>query len=395
MDTVVLKSGRSTPFVNHHPWLFSGAIAEVKGNPKPGEWIKVIDNKEQFIAYGLFNPHSQIRVRLYTFEEDNPPVDDFFRERIKQAIDLRLNTLRFDFLPDNACRLINSEGDNLSGLTVDRYGDYLCLQFTSLALYRYKDQICKALWELVQPKGMILRTEADILAEEGLQLQDGLLEGVEPSEPLVINENGVRFLVNLVTGQKTGFFLDQHSNRILLEQFAKNRTVLDLCTYTGGFALHAAKGAAKHITAVDVSAPALLLAHQNAVLNGFSNLDFIKADMFKFLDNCLENDKKIDLIILDPPKLTHTKGSVQNALKGYLQLNSSALKCLNPGGILFTCSCSGRISREDFLFMLHKAAINADKVLRILEIRGAERDHPILSSCPETEYLKCVIGCVQ
>lgn len=159
--------------------------------------------------------------------------------------------------------------------------------------------------------------------------------------------------------------------------------------------MHAAKGAAKHITAVDVSAPALLLARQNAALNGFSNLDFIKADMFKFLDNCLENDKIFDLIILDPPKLTHAKGSVQNALKGYLQLNSSALKCLNPGGILFTCSCSGRISREDFLFMLHKAAINADKVLRILEIRGAERDHPILSSCPETEYLKCVIGCVQ
>ncbi len=391
MHTVILKPNRSAPFRNRHPWLFSGAIEQIKGNPNPGDWVKVCDDKGAFIAYGLYNPHSQIRVRLYAFTEKEIPSAGFFADKVSSAVALRYNVLGFKADAESACRLINSEGDGISGLTVDRYGSYLCVQFTSLALYCHKDTILNVLSEIPQISGIILRTEADILAEEGLELQDGIAAGKEPSEPVIITENGVRFEVNLATGQKTGFYLDQRSNRTILEKYAAGRSVLDLCTYTGGFALHAAKAGAREVTAVDVSANALELAGRNAVLNGFDEIKFVKSDMFKYLDRCLSEKVKYDIIILDPPKMTRSKGAVQNALKGYLQLNATAMQCLNPGGLLFTCSCSGRISRDDFVLALHRAALSADKSLRILETRGADTDHPVLASCPESEYLKCVV----
>lgn len=395
MYKVSLKQGRSAPFQGHHPWLFSGAIASVQGNPGPGDTVRVVDHRDAFIAWGLFNPHSQIRVRLYNFKKDEVLNADFWSRRIRQAVDLRTQTLGFKLTPDSAFRLVNSEGDSLSGLTVDRFGAYLSLQFTSLALYQYKDIIIQALAEAVSPEGIILRTEQDMLAEEGLELTDGLLRGDLPQDSLIIAENGVRFAVNLQTGQKTGFYLDQRANRILLDQFAAGKTVLDLCTYSGGFALHAAKAGAKAVTAVDVSAAALELAKSNAALNGFSNMEFIKSDMFKYLEKCLAEGTKYDLIVLDPPKLTRSKGSVQSALKGYLQLNAMAMQCLAADGMLFTCSCSGRVSRSDFLMTLHRAALAAERSLRILEVRGADKDHPVSSSCPESEYLKCVVCYVE
>lgn len=391
MKTVILKPGRSTPFINRHPWLFSGAIGKVTGNPEAGDWVKVTDDKAHFIAYGLFNPHSQIRVRLYAFDEQAIPDNNFWHLALQKAIDLRVKTLGENFQKDNACRLINSEGDGLPGLTVDRYGDYLSLQFTSLAVYAYKDLILKSLVELVNPKGIILRTEQKILAEEGLELKDGLVWGNLPEEPIVIKENGICFEINLASGQKTGFYLDQKANRIAVESFAKGREVLDLCSYTGGFALHAAQAGASKVTAVDVSAHALQLAERNAKINNLSNIEFIKSDMFKYLDKCMAEGKNYDLIILDPPKMTHSKGSVSNALSGYLQLNASAMKSLKPNGVLFTCSCSGRVSKDDFLFMMHKASMIANKQLRILEVRGADTDHPISPACPESEYLKCFV----
>lgn len=389
--SIILKPGRAAPFRNRHPWLFSGAIQTTQGNPQPGDAVKVLDDQGGFIAYGLFNPASQIRVRLYSFQQDVLLTDDFWRIKITAAINLRLQQLGFDLTPDTACRLINSEGDGLSGLTLDRYGDYLCLQFTSLALYHYRESILQTITGLLNPRGIFLRTEADILAEESLELKDGLIYGSAPASPLLINENGVLFEVNIATGQKTGFYCDQRANRILLESFCAGKRVLDLCTYTGGFALHAAKADALEVTAVDVSASALQLAQRNAQLNNFSNIEFIKADMFKYLDKCLNSDVRYDVIVLDPPKMTHSKGSVSSALKGYLQLNKAALSCLKPQGILFTCSCSGRIRREDFLQMLNHASVLADRQLRILEIKGADKDHPIISTCPESEYLKCVI----
>jgi 23S rRNA (cytosine1962-C5)-methyltransferase len=391
MQTVILKPRRSAPFAGHHPWLFSGALDQVSGSPLPGDSVKVCDEDGKFLAYGLYNSHSQIRVRLYSFQKQDILTDVFWHDKVTEAINLREEVLGFKPLPDNAYRLINSEGDGLSGLTADRYGDYLVVQFTSKALYTHKDILFKALIDLTHPIGIILRTEADILSEEGLELKDGLIWGEQPFKPLLIKENGVSFEVNLSTGQKTGFYLDQRANRTLLERFTVGKTVLDLCSYTGGFALHAAKAGAISVTAVDVSASALEQAQRNAVLNGFEQIEFVKSDMFKWLDKCLAEDRSYDVVILDPPKMTHSKGSVQSALKGYLQLNASALKCLNPGGVMLTCSCSGRISRDDFLFTLHRAALVAGKTLRILEVRGADIDHPVLTSCPESGYLKCVV----
>jgi len=395
MKSVILKSKRSAPFRNRHPWLFSGAIDRVMGNPAPGDWVAVLDDTKSFVAYGLFNPHSQIRVRLYSFDEKDIISDEFWQDKIHNSIALRANILNFKPLPDNAYRLINSEGDGLSGLTVDRYGNYLCVQFTSLALYHYQEIILSSLKEALNPRGIVIRTEADILQEENLELKDGTVFGSLPEEPVVISENCVLFETNLATGQKTGFYLDQRANRILLESFASGKTVLDLCTYTGGFALHAAKAGAKEVIAVDVSASALEIAKRNAELNHFTDIEFIKSDMFKYLDKCLSDSRKFDVIILDPPKMTHSKGSVNNALMGYLKLNTAALKCLNPVGILFTCSCSGRVSREDFLSTLNRASVQANRALQILEVRGADIDHPVSSACPESEYLKCVVCYVQ
>jgi len=391
METIYLKPGRSNPFLNRHPWLFSGALANSQNTFQSGDCVKVCDDKCGFVAYGLYNPHSQIRIRLYSFQETELLTNDFWHSKIKQAIHLREHILGFKPSSETAYRLINSEGDGLSGLTVDRYGDYLALQFTSLALYTYKDNILESLITNCKPKGIIIRTEQDILSEEGLELKDGVIWGEIPQAPLIIKENGVSFEINLSTGQKTGFYLDQRTNRTLLERFAKDKTVLDLCTYSGGFALHAAKAGAIQVTAVDVSANALQLAERNAGLNGFSNVSFVKADMFKYLAQCLDNGAKFDLIILDPPKMTHSKGSVNNALNGYYKLNSAALKCLSPKGVMFTCSCSGRIHRSDFLAVFHNSAISANRSLRILEVRGADCDHPVSSACPESEYLKCMV----
>jgi 23S rRNA (cytosine1962-C5)-methyltransferase len=391
MIKITLKPGRSAPFSNRHPWLFSGAIAKESSLAKAGDWVKVVDDKDVFIAYGLYNPHSQIRIRLYAFEQDNVPHTSFWDDKIKQSIELREHILGFTPSSDSAYRIINSEGDGLSGLTIDRYGEYLAVQFTSLALYMHKDAIISSLITYAKPKGIIIRTEADMLAEEKLELKDGIVYGNMPQSPIIIKENGVLFEINLSTGQKTGFYLDQRANRVYLQSFVKGKTVLDLCTYSGGFALHSAKAGAKAVTAVDVSANALELAKQNAALNGFTNIEFVKADMFKYLENCVEKGIIYDTIILDPPKMTHSKGSLSSALSGYLKLNAMALKCLSTQGILVTCSCSGRVSRDDFLNLLHRAAMINNSSLRILGVRGADIDHPVSTSCPESEYLKCVV----
>lgn len=391
METIYLKPFRSNPFKKQHPWLFSGALADHKINPLPGDAVKVCDDKGVFIAYGLFNPHSQIRIRLYSFLENELLTESFWQNRIRQAIQLREDALGFKPLSDSAYRLINSEGDGLSGLTIDRFGDYLSIQFTSLALYKAKDIIIDSLIKYCQPQGIILRTEQDILAEEGLELKDGVIFGQIPQIPLIIKENGISFEINLATGQKTGFYLDQRINRLLLESFSQDKTVLDLCTYTGGFALHAAHAGAASVTAVDVSENALQLARRNAELNNISNISFIKSDMFRFLAQSISDNIKYDIIVLDPPKMTHSKGSVNNALDGYFKLNAAALRYLNPHGMMFTCSCSGRINRIDFIETLHRAALSSGRSLRILEVRGADKDHPVSVNCPESEYLKCVV----
>lgn len=385
-----MKKGRETPFVFGHPWIFSGAIDKIIGHCNAGDMVMVQNAKKEFIAWGLFNPNSQIRVRLYSWQEEQKLTDDFWIQRILRAITLRKDLYQ-NKKANYACRLIFSEGDSLSGLTVDQVNEFLVVQFTSLAIYEKKDLILSTLQTILQPKGIYLRTEKGIQEEEGLNVKDGIVCGSIPEEPVCIEENGIVYKVSIQTGQKTGFYTDQRLNRLAIRQYAKDRKCLDICCYSGGFALNLAQAGAKQITAVDVSASALSLAKQNIDLNLTNNIDLVHSDAFKYLEKQKQEGQLYDLIVLDPPKFTHSKESKGQALNGYLRLNRLAMSILNNDGYLLTCSCSGRVSYDDFLRTLAQAAWKEKRELQIIEKRSAAPDHPIMAACPESAYLKCVI----
>jgi 23S rRNA (cytosine1962-C5)-methyltransferase len=385
-----LKKNRDIPFKNHHPWIFSGAINKCDTNAKVGDEIAVYDSENNFIGYGLYNPKSQIRIRLYSFDLSQPLDDNFWKRKIISAINMRIRTLPHIAFKQ-ACRIVYSEGDGLSGLIVDRYEDYLVVQFTSYALWLKKDIIIKVLQNNCFPKGIFLRTEKHILEEEGLELTDCLIEGQEPGSDIIIEENGLFYYVDIQTGQKTGFYHDQRDNRLEIRNYAKEKRCLDICTYSGGFAMNMARGLAWDITAVDISPSALNIARRNAILNGLSSIKFVQADAFSYLTEQVKKSNLYDMIVLDPPKFTHSKSSVKQALKGYIQLNTLAMQLLDRSGILVTCSCSGRILLNDFIQAVHYAGLQAKKQVRILQYRGAAIDHPIMIQCQESSYLKCLI----
>lgn len=382
---VVLKPKRETPILGGHPWIFSGAIATIAGHPQNGDMVRITDAENRFVGWGLYNRLSQIRVRVYSLNEAETPDDAFFVRRVHEAVSWRRELLG---LGDG--RWIFSEADGLSGLTVDRYGDNLAVQFTSLALAQHQEALLDALDAEFSPKGILLRTEQGILEEEGLELSDSVLRGT-PDESLIITEHELSYRVNLATGQKTGYYFDQRDNRFRVRALAAGKDCLDVCCYTGGFALNLARGGARSVHALDVSAGALTLAQENAQQNGCDHVDFEKADAFEALPRYLREDLKFGLIVLDPPKFTRSKGSESQALRGYTVLNEQALRLLNPNGVLVTCSCSGRVTREMFRDLLQAAARRAGRMVRILEERGAAPDHPVYPGCPETEYLKCFI----
>jgi 23S rRNA (cytosine1962-C5)-methyltransferase len=390
---VTLKKRRALPFFSKHPWVFAGAIDRVEGDPQPGSEVVVRASGGEFIARGLFNPDSNIRVRLYTWTEAEPLDADFWRRRVNTAIDLR------DQLYDKgpaakACRLVFSEGDGLSGLTVDRYDDWLMVQWTSRALYSRQEEILAPLCERVQPKGIWMRTERGIGEAEGLEASDGLIRGEEPPRPLFIEENGLRYGIDVVEGQKTGFYFDQRENRLAAARYAQGRRALDAFCYTGGFALNALQhGGAAHATGVDSSGPAIETARANAELNGLgARCEFLRSDVSQQLEQFAGAGRKFGLVVLDPPKMARNRAGLERAAKGYARLNRLGLELLDPGGILVTCSCSGLMEREMFLDVLARAALDAGRTLQILEQRGQTADHPVSVHCREGSYLKCVIA---
>lgn len=387
----VIKRRRALPFFSRHPWVFSTAIERIDGEPVPGQEVTLRSQDGQFIAQGLFNPHSHLRVRLYAWREDARLDRDFWSQRLDESLELR-RRLFPDWGPEFACRLVNSEGDQLSGLTVDRYGDWLIVQFTSLALAQRQEMFLELLREKLQPHGIWLRTEKGIRAAEGLEQADGLLWGETPPRPLFIEENGLRYGIDLVEGQKTGFYLDQRDNRRFISRFVAGQRVLDLFCYHGGFGLNCLQhGPAKEVIAVDVSEAALTLAKANAELNGLADRSrFRKQDGFKALEELAAEGELFDTVILDPPKLARNKAGLEAALRGYYSLNRLALNVLKPGGWLLTCSCSGHVSQEMFLDVLAKVAVHAGRALQILEVRGPAADHPRAVTCLENDYLKCV-----
>jgi 23S rRNA (cytosine1962-C5)-methyltransferase len=384
---VILRPKRAQPFFGRHPWVFAGAIAAVDGAPSDGAAVELVSSAGTFVARGLYNSRSKIRVRLYSWEPGEALDDAFFRRRLATALRLR-DTVPG---PGAAGRLVASEGDGLSGLIVDRYDRWLAVQFTSLALAQRRDALGELLAELTGAAGMVLRTERGVGKLEGLELHDGPLRGDVPTEPVAISDNGLRFFVDIRAGQKTGFFFDQRANRLAAARYLIGRSVLDAFCYSGGFALHAARAGAGLVEAVDVSEPALALARRNAELNGVANVDFVRADVFDHLGELVRAGRRFGGVVLDPPKFARNRAAVPLALRGYRVLIDHALRLLEPDGILIMCCCSGLIAGGEIEGVIAQVAAHARRDVQILERRGQDADHPIAVTCPETSYLKCLI----
>ncbi|HUE73909.1 MAG TPA: class I SAM-dependent rRNA methyltransferase [Pirellulaceae bacterium] len=394
---VHLRPRKALPFYGRHPWVLDSAIAHVE--PKPdesldGAVVDLLNDKGVFIARGFFNGKSRIRMRLATWDEHEAIDESFFRRRIAQAILLR-EQIGYEMIAEretSASRLVFSESDGLSGLIVDRYGQYLVLQATSLAIAQRLEMIQGILFDLLKPHSILLRTEKSMAKLEGAELVEGHYWGQLPEGPITIVENGIRFQLDLSEGQKTGFYLDQRENRRAAAALLRGRRVLDLFCYTGGFSLAAAKlGGAKETLGIDGSKRAIAQAVSNAELNALPQCKFDVADGFKTLDALTEEGAKFDAVVLDPPKFARNRSGISQALMAYHRINRAAVELLTPGGILVTCSCSGSVPREDFLLMLSGVAQKSGRDIQILEVRGAAPDHPVSATCLETEYLKCVI----
>ena len=391
---VVLQPRRARPFFGRHPWVYAGAIAAVSGAPADGDEVDLYSHAGHFVARGLYNSRSKIRVRLYSWSPDVSLDRAFFRDRLAAALRLRGPILGLDG-PGKACRLVFSEGDGLSGLTVDRYDRWLVVQFTSLGLARRVELLVELLVELTEPGGIYLRTERGIGRLEGLELQDGPLRGTLPDRPIAIEEDGLRFLVHVAEGQKTGFYLDQRDNRRAVAPLTAGRRVLDAFCYSGGFGLLAARAGAAAVVGVDSSEPALELARANARLNGLENVSFVGADVFDHLAALTAAGERFGVVVLDPPKFARTQGAVEEALRGYRRLQALGLRLLEPDGILVTCCCSGLITSDMLGDLLAQLAAEERRDVQLLERRGQAPDHPVAVTCPESNYLKCLISRVR
>ena len=370
--------------------MLDSAIDRVEGEAADGDVVDLVSEKGKFVARGLLNSRSRIRVRLYTWNAAQPLDDSFWQSRLEKAVQFR-RQLGYDDTA-GAARLVFSEGDGLSGLVVDRYADYLAVQANALAIATRLPLIVSSLVELTGARGVLLRTERGISQAEGLEIRDGPYWGLPPGGPLEIVENGLHYSVDLAEGQKTGFYLDQRENRKIAAGYLRDRRVLDMFCYSGGFSLAAsALGGAKEVIAVDSSAKALALAEANARLNSVANISFRCGEGFEVLESLARAGERFDAVILDPPKFARRRRALKDALQAYHWLNRLAVAVLEPGGILVTCSCSGHVSREDFLYTLVGVASQTKRDIQILDARGAAPDHPVMWSCLESEYLKCFI----
>lgn len=382
MSEVHLKKDRELPVLRGHPWIFSGAIERSHGNEQAG-LADVFDSKGNWLARGLYNPKSQIRVRVLTWQKDT--IDgDFFARRLRQAYDFRRRHLS---TVTSAYRIVNGEGDFLPGLIVDRYGGFLVCQFFSSGMALFRNVILEALHDLDRIEGIFERSEGRVGDEEGLPSSVGVVRGTAPPPAIEVMENGNKFLVDVRQGQKTGFFLDQRDNRRLVSALARDRSVLNCFAYSGAFSVYALAGGAKEVVTFDSSQAALELAERNLELNGFADAagELLKGDAFAYLK---EIDKKFDLIVLDPPSLAHKRSDVNAAAGGYKFLNLHALKHLNPGGLLFSFSCSQHLSIELFQKIVFGAAVDARRKIAVIKRLSQPIDHPVSLHHPEGEYLK-------
>lgn len=384
MEKVVLR--RPGRILAGHLWIFSNELAVSPKKFEPGSIVEVCDNKNNFIGIGYINPQSLISIRLLTRQKEKiTPV--FFRKRITDAINYRKR-----FLPNtDSYRVIFSEGDFLPGLIVDKYAECLAIQLLTLGMQKMSDMILNLLDEILSPSIMILKNDSPSRTLEGLILENRMLKGAFSDLPLIITEDGIRYEINPMSGQKTGFFLDQRENRIAFSRYINSGRGLDLFCYSGAWGLHLAKNGA-FVTGVDDSHAAISQAEKNAELNNLEgHIEFVKADVFNFLKKEAETGNSYDFIVLDPPAFVKSRAKVKEALRGYREINSLSMKVIKKGGLLASSSCSYHIEKDAFADMLRSAARDSGKNARILELRLQAKDHPVLLSVPETEYLKCAI----
>jgi 23S rRNA (cytosine1962-C5)-methyltransferase len=384
---IVLKSGKDQSVRRYHPWIFSGAIKKIYGSPSEGDLVEVFDNKDSFLAVGHYQPGS-IAVRILSFTEITPDID-FFRERLRNALDYRRSLGLTDNRDINAFRLVHAEGDDLPGLVIDYYNGVAVMQMHSVGMYRLRNDFADILKELLGEKLFAVydKSEETIPFMSGIKATNEFLYG--NSDPVIITENGFHFKIDWTVGQKTGFFIDQRENRQLLNLYTEGKSVLNMFGYTGGFSVYAMKNASL-VHTVDSSASAAALADENIILNYGKDPrhEFFRADAFEFL-NDIRN--KYDLIILDPPAFAKHNNVLANALQGYKRLNIKAIEQIRPGGIIFTFSCSQVVTKENFRKSVFAAAANTGRKVRILHQLSQPPDHPVNIYHPESEYLKGLV----
>jgi len=391
MIDVVIKKGREKPLLRRHPWIFSGSIASVSGEPSPGETVRVLDFAGNFLAWGAFSPTSQIRVRVWEWEENVLIDDAFFNDRLVSIV--RSRKVMRDLFNDHmnsAFRLVNGESDGIPGLIVDVYGNIIVIQILSAGVEYWKDSIVRALVNATHFPNVIERSDVDVRKLEGLPLRSGILKGKLGNSEVLIHENNLQFWVDMLKGHKTGFYLDQKENRRIIQSISENKTVLDCFSFTGGFTCAAAAGGASKVCAVEASEESIVQAERNVNQNNLdkSRISFIRGDVFSQLRKFRDQDKSFDLIILDPPKFAQSSAQLERAARGYKDINLLAIKLLKPGGYLATFSCSGSVSEDLFQKIIAGAAEDAKVTPQILKRMHQNFDHPVSLNFPEAAYLK-------
>ncbi|HSR89443.1 MAG TPA: class I SAM-dependent rRNA methyltransferase [Candidatus Udaeobacter sp.] len=404
MIKLVVQKQRIGPILGRHPWVFSGALKQIPEGLKSGEAVVLVNEQQEFLAQGYFNSYSQIAVRLWSWDEKETIDDKFFEKKISQAYEVRKN---FIASPKGApsgqtdsYRLVHSENDLLPGLIIDKYADYLVLQFHTPGIEFWKEKIVKALVKIIKPEGIYERSDVrdrnrmpkDVEASVK-ENTSGLLYGKVP-ERIKISENGFKFWVDVIGGQKTGFFLDQRDKRQALTKYAEGKNVLNCFSYSGGFSVYALGAGAKHVISVDSSQSALELAEENVKLNklDLKKCEFICGDVKQYLFEAQQTKPDLDIIILDPPAFVKDRHKVQEGLMGYKKINEAALRLLPSDGVLVSASCSAHVSLSDFCYMLSESAGRARQTLQVLETYTHGMDHPELVAFTEGEYLKCLFA---
>lgn len=386
MQTIVLRPGRDQPVRAGHPWVFSGAIASGLDAVEPGEPVRVVGDGGRFVAVAYANPRTTIALRVLGLEDE--PVDAaFVGRRVDAALALRRAALGEE---PGAHRVLNAEGDRLPGVVVDRYGDFLVCQMLTVGAARLAPLVTDALRERLSPRGIYERSEGGVRAEEGLGGARGVLAGAEPPARIEIVEDGCRFLVDVLHGQKTGFYLDQRETRARVRGLAPDRTVLNAFAYTGAISISAARGGARRVVSVDSSRLSLELAEASWELNGLpaGAAELVQADVFDYLHG--ERDR-FDLIVLDPPPFVRRRRDLSSGLRGYRDLNRQAIRRLASGGLLVTCSCSQHVSADAFRALVADAAADAGRPATLVAAWGHPPDHPTALAHPEGVYLKVLL----